>query len=913
MKDNRDILNEVFFKKATYAEKQAKRLPQYSPIDARTSTMSSVPGSTNTPAFNVVDTDEVKKRLANTFGATFGNNNIKNLASRALKTFPIIVSDNLEPETVIMLKKLMEEQYAEYINLLVSNQVINLSNYSASDETGNIAIQALDTLSGTDFSKSRVANTAARTGSITADSVFQNVPLYNLLRENKKALSINDSIVDSLLENAVVIPSEKTKELLEFIDANINEINVLNEWDSSVTRDRDGAPRYKDNNKKYDQFNYSNDHRLRYYMMDDNYKPEDIETKATTIEKNLDIKRGFQGLDDNGKEIYTKLTTGDIVLNKDRFDQAINRSVGQILTDPANVEIRDKFEKATFLLQSRRIAGVEYYQYLTLRLGIPVSDAARRELVLKFKMSDIRKYGSMDLKNDKDIARATISPDEVKMIAQNRREVEKVAGKILNTPMSVALGIGAAGAGAGIGAILGGATLPALPALMISPIGIGIIAGAAVGGGAFLLARLLKKNKLKKVEEYNKTKIEGWERVERLINEMEQQQAALRKDITVDTLNLKSDEDYRDYIKRNQQVNNPTRDFNNIDLDKTNLDYKKAALQIVNTKKDYIDQYDQSKKMLANIMTESAKLNESTTYTETFNSMEKQIVEFNGKEFYNNLINICEEASKDKMLMAEILAEKSITSTVPMKVQYVEKKPGKDVMITPAFMARDAYAYGSTEIERRDNKDRRYNQPLIMTIKFKERFDDGRYSDNELTAVIGILGKIIRIPSEEMEYILRANNEGNTIEGIFKSGSDLRNTISDLMSTSRISKEMKALPQSADIWHNLEKVATLAAANTISGKRNNNLANAHIVYSQKEVDNVRIDTGVDYLKDTKKASALMKRYSAFTLMVANDAGQRVYIMDDPDNTSWEVVPYSALAGKDSGDQLNAALTKMMRL
>jgi hypothetical protein len=45
-------------------------------------------------------------------------------------------------------------------------------------------------------------------------------------------------------------------------------------------------------------------------------------------------------------------------------------------------------------------------------------------------------------------------------------------------------------------------------------------------------------------------------------------------------------------------------------------------------------------------------------------------------------------------------------------------------------------------------------------------------------------------------------------------------------------------------------------------------------------------------------------------MVANDAGQRLYILDDFDNVSWEVVPYSALAGKDTGDQLAAALSKL---
>ena len=54
----------------------------------------------------------------------------------------------------------------------------------------------------------------------------------------------------------------------------------------------------------------------------------------------------------------------------------------------------------------------------------------------------------------------------------------------------------------------------------------------------------------------------------------------------------------------------------------------------------------------------------------------------------------------------------------------------------------------------------------------------------------------------------------------------------------------------------------------------------------------------------------MKKYSAFTLMVANDPGQRVCILDDQDNISWNVVPYNALMGKDTGDQLTAALSKL---
>ena len=56
-----------------------------------------------------------------------------------------------------------------------------------------------------------------------------------------------------------------------------------------------------------------------------------------------------------------------------------------------------------------------------------------------------------------------------------------------------------------------------------------------------------------------------------------------------------------------------------------------------------------------------------------------------------------------------------------------------------------------------------------MTIRFKERYADGTFADNELVAVIGILGVITRVPSEEMTYILKENAEGHVVKGILKS------------------------------------------------------------------------------------------------------------------------------------------------
>lgn len=923
VKDNKDILNEAFFKKASYAEKQAKKMAQYAPVDANKAsgyTSNAVP----LPAYQVTDTDEVKKRLAGAFGVTFGNNNVRNMASRAIKEFPIIISDNIEPETAVMLKKLLEEQYAEYINLLISNQVVNLADYRSNDQDGNIAIQALDTISGTDFKKSRIANTAARTGELNTDTLFANIPLYNLLRENQKVLLTGDSLTDALLEDACVMPSGQVDTFIEFLNNNANEIAVLKEEDAKINREMN-LKLYKELNalkatkaeddkarreledkikaleierdvskgqvedllRQRETFEATaRDSAARTFRLNDlvNGRPLDAEgVRKLQKQDNDDIARGYRGLDADGKEIYDKITSADIVLDRKRFDAAVNRTVGESLMLPENKDILENMQYATFLLQSRMIAGIEYYQYLTMRLGIPVSDAARRELVSRFKIAEIRKYGQ----TNKDVADNSpltmINNDEIAAIASNRASVEKIVrkiGKVKIKDVILPVGAGAAGIGAGIGIL----------ALLSNPFGWAVIAGSAVGSISYLLYKL----KASKKEAAVSDKIEGWERVEYLIKKLKEQRAEIngknqpqKNGIFVNTT---VDDKYSD-----KKIDDKT--LNNMGTPYKSLEQHKA---------DFEKTLRDSNERVVKLLRESVEVEEPVSF------INMKTDERLNEEFCLDLINTISECMKEPYLKAQYLTEKTLgTTSMPMTVKYVAKKDDKDLLFTPSFMARDNYAYGSTEIERKENKDRRYNQPLIMTVKFKERFSDGKYTDNELTAVIGILGKIIRVPSSEMEYILKENIEGNTIEGIFKG--NLKDTVADLLSTSKVSKDMKNLPQSADIWHNLEKVATLAAANKISGKRSGNVANAHIIFSQKEVDAVRNETGVDYLKDSKKAVALMKRYSAFTVMIASDAGQRVYIMDDQDNISWNVVPYSALTGKDSGDQLNAALTKMMRL
>lgn len=924
MKTNKDILSESFFKKETYAEKQQEKMPQYSPLDPKGNGTLGGQVSLDHSAFAVKDPDELKKRLIGTFGAAFGNNNVKAMANRAIKSFPIIISDNIEPDTAVMLKNLMETQYAEYLSLLISNQVIDLSAYSTADstQTGNIAIQALDAVSGNDFSSTRVANKAYKTGELSKDDIFANVPLYNLLRTESMELKTGNLLMDTLLEGAMVVPADHTADAVSYMQTHCSEIAALNEWyDPDAHRNdpfqyaRDTGQPHRtewddDNADQIDNQKNSRYQNLSDYINSDDFDNFKVEKSIVRRDITQDKLRGYQGVDANGNEVYNKLTNTKIVVDRDMLQKNLNRSIGETLMLPENAVIRDKFEKATYLLQSRMISGKEYISYCVMRLGIPVSNDDALSIETEYREDKVVQINGTDNNLLLPVDSAEGIEAATRNIETRNNRANKVISNIMHTkvgtalgatltvgvPTAVGTGIAAAATGAaGTGMAIG--SIASLPGVLI-----GAIAGAVVGTASYIVGRVMANRR--RAAAIAKHGHEGWERVEALIDRMEKQQAEIRNKAN--------------HINTNDNMGRDAAIATKVNVDSTYKDFSREKSNVPDTNEE-----DDKDRRLATMQAqldsirhqmESIAITESTdlpyitkpvAYNMTINAATL--------DDYNDILSeTCDEVSKDKDFCSAFLAE-SLISSVPMKIKYIEKKPGKDVMISPTYAARDDYAYGSTEIERRDQKDRRYDQPLIVTVKFKERYDDGKFSDNELTAVIGILGKIIRVPSEEMKYILKSNADGETINGLLKVNSDTENLVGDLLSNTKINKDMKNLPQSADVWNNLEKVAHLAITNKLTGNKTSNVANAHIVFSQKEVDDLRSSDGIDYLKDIKLTQSLMKHYSAFTLMIANDPGQRLYIYDDPDDISWNVVPYNALTGKDTGDQLAAALAKLGRI
>ena len=903
--NNKDLINEGFFnRKKSYEEQLANKYPQYSPIDKNNLT------NTGLNAIGADNTRELKRRLTGTLGIALGNNTVKNMANRAIKRFPIIISEHVDPSTAVLLKNYLEAQYAEYINLLISNQVIDLADYDRNSPDGNIAIQALDHLTAADFGKQRIAN-KAMTGELTANDLFSNVPIYQLLRQ-ESVLHTGDENVDNILESALVIDSDKADMLIEYM---LNEKILYDKKKysiESIVKDIDNLDKASTKLKKIDTDTdkYSTELRSTGGIVSGKseflqHKTQAMKSLSDDVAKDLN-NRGYLYTDDKGYEHYDKLTNTEIVADPHLMATAINETVGELLlkNTPTSKYLRDRFEKATWLLQSRLIAGTEYAAYV-MHLGLPIRRETYAELIKRYPAKQLIITGQAGGLTYSSIK--VISKQDAELISEGKRHIPRIVEGITKVKVkdvfkvNVAIG---AGIGAGVGAGVG-VTLASLAAVNSwNPIGWAIGAGAGIGALGTAVYNIFKKRNTpsiqKGIENYK-----SWERVEELIQEMDDNTYRLKIDAA------------KWQIKMDEEIGSDKNVLSDNIKKKAEKEYNAEALfdfsLLKNDKKlkelETPDEPGTLDLSAAKFKQSMERIYEAVEGVDSYFEDPLTLTE-SSVEFYNDLY---QELNEETQELLEKITKISLMK--PADISYAKKQMPLTVLkyddskdyVVPSYGTANMMAYGSVDYDRRDLKDRKFNTPLIMTVRFKERYSDGSYADNELTAVIGILGVITRIPTEEMEYILKTNAQGTTLKSIF-SGDD-KGSMADLFSSFKAKGDYSKLTQSADTWKNLERVSHLALANKMAGKMNNNVANAHIIFSQKEIDAVRQETGVDYVRDRKVSASLMKRYSAMNLMIANDTLERVFIFNDIDSASWDVVPYDAIRGRDSSDLMASIANK----
>jgi hypothetical protein len=244
---------------------------------------------------------------------------------------------------------------------------------------------------------------------------------------------------------------------------------------------------------------------------------------------------------------YDKMLSPKVVVDDQSLNRAIESSIGQILNDSKNPNseyLKRRFQEASYLLISERISGNEYISYVSDRLGLPISKETRRDIITQFRASNVGFKGvSVWRLNGNGVAIDQQTREMQRRIAKNERVFNvKVAPKMLKLSAKdvfhiILMSLG--GAGVGVGAGLAAA------AVMSNPITLSVLAGAGVGAAGAALGTTIYKiiKKRNNQIEANNT-IEGWERVESLIDEMEMTQSdAVKHAIEINGVNSADDKE----------------------------------------------------------------------------------------------------------------------------------------------------------------------------------------------------------------------------------------------------------------------------------------------------------------------------------------------------------------------------------
>lgn len=984
---DKDILKEAFFRrKKSPSEKIKSKLPEYIPVNDP---------KERTSFIAVDDANEIKKRLTGTIGALVGTNSIKGQINRSIKKFPILISDDIDPDTAVMLKQVLEEQYAEFLSLLISNEVVDVNElktaYGGDDK---IAIQSIDKFHTNSplTTKSKIGqlgNKMARTGEIsrhdyldTLGDVFkifrESVEYKNELFDNILTESENETneFLKTLLEDAIIVKSDE--ELQAVRKAIIEEAEkIADEQQEEIINENNrfsGVSSYLDIDKSRD-ISSTLDNKYQYKKVLDK-KIEDIEGKINSLNKKItDITDSLNNISKNYNMGYDNVIIAEYISNLKSFLTAFDFSVytyahskqtnvtvkSSVFTNAKLANVANKLWDDINNWINNKSLDPEYHHndimikvdnainfvsaninnilsqnpgtLTTQKLNSNISNMIYHKKIMNKKYTELLNFRSnnkvkqigsdakLSLQKmwQKDLKRLLKDKDELvselKELTKEKNKVEQEILKLekINSEYQKD---------------------KSLFYLVQDRLTHPIVENDFKKASSLLISGVIRP------EDYITyvTKVLG------IPIPVEERLKIIKKfgdpNITQNTINRQIVEKQ---IKQNYLKNLPFLK-RMIEKIKIKLPGNKTSAEIAKRKYSYLMSKDKADKPIQAMIAaigyhQKPNKNDSrpfgfgtmssqqdddierlvNTYQDylfrDFNTDQKDLYEL--KKRLTEEIHYYEELENQQETLNENIFRRNRGLPNPdafsprFKTKSFIKTDNPDKLLTvPAYTARSAVAYGDARVNRRDQKDRRFHQPLIIEVKFKERFDDGSFSDNEMTAVIGILGSIKRIPSEEMKYILVSNATNKSIPSIVKnlmSNTGEENFFSKIISSFK--DEIKNLPRSHELWRSLNSISKMAITSKIQGV-DGPIPNAHLIFSIKEIDEVKHEHGIDYLAEPKYAAKLMKRYAAFTIMVANDIQERVYIFDDEENSDWNVVSYRTF--RSTGNDSRGALEDLLK-
>lgn len=220
-----------------------------------------------------------------------------------------------------------------------------------------------------------------------------------------------------------------------------------------------------------------------------------------------------------------------------------------------------------------------------------------------------------------------------------------------------------------------------------------------------------------------------------------------------------------------------------------------------------------------------------------------------------------------------------------------------------------AYSRSNAEVAE-VKRDRGAFDPIMVTVTLQLKKSDGSIDQTGLKTTFGVLAVIHEIPTEEMTNVLKYFFTDKTLIRLIRWSKGELRTLKQMVGLDMMRRDFVVQKKSRRMWRSLEMIRHGGFIKRFFGeKKDPKLPNAHIMFSIKEIDEVKRFLNVDYLNDERLTMQFMERYFLYDFMVADDTNDMLYRFNY-ENGTYEYFPYNKLKSesKDKG-QMDGAFIK----
>ena len=246
--------------------------------------------------------------------------------------------------------------------------------------------------------------------------------------------------------------------------------------------------------------------------------------------------------------------------------------------------------------------------------------------------------------------------------------------------------------------------------------------------------------------------------------------------------------------------------------------------------------------------------------------------------------------------MKHLKKAQKLNSSERKKMLDLQKESDKKIKELEERIEKQSF-YVDTKIDQPEIKKANEMVPSIMVVRFRS----GEHNEAVGEAVIGVKVKLIYVTQADMidRIILKSGDQNRLFEFLKATTGEISMFKDFMFALDRakldiFSKSAKSSP----IWKLLERRANVSRTNSFFNNNNGaGTAIATLLVSQDTMDILKKEHNFNQ-RNTGKLINIMTDYSAMGFIITNDVTEKVQMLFDDNDLSFETLSYSSLERED---------------